>query len=147
MLPATSLNHPFITDFKLNMSSDPREKWLLLLIYHLSSYLQHWSEAAGLPGQSTSSEGQSPHSRWGHSSNRYRNWPSDSVCPENSIQREHSVNNSSPDKHHHGLWPVILSATFLRRKENSGSLCELDKTLENNSISVLSLLSKLCYRS
>lgn len=120
-------NHLFITIFKLITYSDAREKWLLLSVYHTSSYLQHWSETAGLSGQSTSLEIQNPHSRWGHSSSRFRNWSSDSVHPEDSLQRQHGINNSSPDKHHHGLRQVISSATFLWRKEDTGNLCELDK--------------------
>lgn len=136
-------NHLFIAIFKLITYSDPREKWLLLSVYHPSSYLQHWSETAGLSGQSTSLESQNSHSRWGHSSSRFRNWSSDSVHPEGSVQRQHSVNNSSPDKHHHGLRQVRSSATFLRRKENTGNLCEPDKPnrvlVNSNFTSVLFL--------
>lgn len=111
---ATSLNHPFREreqssfnySFQMTHLFCPKEKWLLASVYHASSYLQHWSETAGLPGQSTAEESQNPHSGWGHSSSGFGNWRPDSVHAEDSVQRQHRVDNCSPGKHHPGLWQV-----------------------------------------
>lgn len=103
-------NHFCTIDFKWIICSDPKEKWLSLSSLF---YLQHWSETAGLPGQSTPAESQNPHSGWGHSSSGFGNWCPDSVHAEDSVQRQHRVNHRSPGKHHPGLWQV---KTFLSRR-------------------------------
>lgn len=129
-------NHLFIIHFKWIICSDPKEKWLLASVYQPSSYLQHWSETAGLSGQSTPAESQNPRSGWGHSSSGFRNWCPDSVDAEDSVQRQHRVNNRSPGKHRPGLWQV---QTFLSRREHTGSWCDWHTTVVVNSnfISVL----------
>lgn len=111
---ATSLNHPFREReqspfhyyFQINHVFWPQGKLTTALNLPSLFLLAALVRTAGLSGQSTSSESQNPHSRWGHSSSRFRNWSSDSVHPEDSVQRQHSVNNSSLDKHCHGLWQV-----------------------------------------
>lgn len=99
-------NHLFITAFKWIICSDPKEKWLLVSVYHPSSYLQHWSEAAALPGQSTPAESQNPRSGWGHSSSGCRDWCPDSVHAEDSVQGQHCADHCSQGEHCPGLWQV-----------------------------------------
>lgn len=127
-------NHLFITAFKWIICSDPKEKWLLVSVYHPSSYLQHWSEAAALPGQSTPAESQNPRSGWGHSSSGCRDWCPDSVHAEDSVQGQHRADHCSQGEHCPGLWQVRtpLSVT-------SGSCCDWHPTvlLNSSSISVL----------
>lgn len=129
-------NHLFIINVKWIIWSDPQEKWLPASVYQPSSYLQHWSETAGLSGQSTPAESQNPRSGWGHSSSGFRNWCPDSVHAEDSVQRQHRVNNHSPGEHPPGLWQV---QTFLSRREHTGSWCDWHTTvvLNSNFISVI----------
>lgn len=137
---ATSLNHPlrereqspFHYWFQMNHLFWPQVTTSLSLPSLL--LLQHWSETAALPGQSTPAESQNPHSGWGHSSSGFRNWCPDSVHAEDSVQRQHRAHNRSPGKHRPGLWQV---KTFLSRG-HTGSWCDWHTELVNSDfISVL----------
>lgn len=118
---ATSLNHPFTEReqslvhyrFQMNHLFWPQGKVTTGLSLPSLFYSQHWSETAGLPGQSTPAESQNPHSGWGHSSSGFGNWCPDSVHAEDSVQRQHRANHRTPGKHHPGLWQV---KTFLSRR-------------------------------